>query len=261
MAGGVFLSYRREESAPQAGRLYDHLSARFGESRVFMDVDSIGLGLDFAEVIEDAVSSCEVLLALIGPGWLAAADANGRRRLDSTTDYVRLEIQAALERRIRVVPVLLNGAELPEAGELPPELEPLTRRQALELDDASFRTKVARLVDQLEAVIPAPTPVAENGNAWGAELVDRSEKHRLLELKLGEESRRLRIDVLFGGVSAAVEMDGQRVSKETIGDPHEFTISDGGRSRPVRVELKRTFWANELVLKSVEVDSRVLYRE
>jgi TIR domain len=105
-AGRVFISYRREESSGLAGRLYDRLAARFGDDQVFMDVDTIDLGVDFADVITQAVSTCEVLLAIIGPRWLTATDDDGQRRLDDPDDTVRLEIAAALERDIRVIPIL-----------------------------------------------------------------------------------------------------------------------------------------------------------
>jgi TIR domain len=94
----VFISYRRQESSGLAGRLYDWLAARFGNDQVFMDVDTIALGVDFAEVITQAVSTCQVLLAVIGPRWLDLTDENGQRRLDDPNDIVRLEIAAALER-------------------------------------------------------------------------------------------------------------------------------------------------------------------
>src|SRR5687768_11964174 len=91
-SGRVFISYRRQESSDIAGRLYDHLAAHFGEDQVFMDVDAIPPGVDFAEVIGEAVTTCEVLLAVIGPRWLDATDQHGRRRLDDPDDIVRLEL-------------------------------------------------------------------------------------------------------------------------------------------------------------------------
>jgi TIR domain len=115
-SGRVFISYRRQESSGLAGRLYDRLAARFGDDRVFMDVDTIALGVDFAEVISQVVSSCEVLLAVIGPRWLTVTDEDGRRRLDDPDDLVRLEIAAALKRDIRVIPVLSRGHRFPAAS-------------------------------------------------------------------------------------------------------------------------------------------------
>src|SRR5579862_959179 len=117
--GGIFVSYRRQESSHLAGRLYDRLADRFGEDQMFMDVDTIEPGVDFAEEIFRAVASCKVLLAIIGPSWLTATDANGRRRLDDPDDIVRLEIEAALGRSVRVIPILIEGAVMPTRQDLP----------------------------------------------------------------------------------------------------------------------------------------------
>jgi hypothetical protein len=144
--GGIFISYRREETAANAGRLYDRLSDRFGEDHVFMDVDSIAIGTDFTRAIAEAVSGCDILLALIGKQWSAITDSEGRRRLDDPADFVRIEIETALQRNIRVVPILVDGAVLPRADELPQSLRSLTLRQALELTHANFRLEMPRLV-------------------------------------------------------------------------------------------------------------------
>src|SRR5690242_11962416 len=108
--GGIFVSYRRQESSHLAGRLYDRLADRFGEDQVFIDVDTIEPGVDFAEEIFRAVSTCKVLLAIIGPSWLSSADDQDRRRLDDPDDIVRLEVEAALQRGVRVIPILMDGA-------------------------------------------------------------------------------------------------------------------------------------------------------
>jgi hypothetical protein len=151
--GGIFISYRREETAAQAGRLYDRLVDRFGEGRVFMDVDSIAIGVDFTKAIRDAVSECDILLALIGQDWPVIVDSKGTRRLDNPDDFVRIEIETALQRDIRVVPVLVDGAALPQVADLPPSLRPLTRRQTLGLSHAGFRAEVARLVVAVDEVL------------------------------------------------------------------------------------------------------------
>jgi len=119
--GGIFVSYRRRESRDFAGRLYDRLADRFGEGQVFMDVDTIEPGVDFAEEISRAVAACQVLLAIIGPGWLTVTDKRGRRRLDDPDDIVRLEIEAALARDVRVIPILVEGAVMPGRPDLPAE--------------------------------------------------------------------------------------------------------------------------------------------
>jgi TIR domain len=153
--GRVFISYRRQETSGLAGRLYDRLAARFGDDQVFMDVDTITLGVDFAEVITQAVSTCEVLLAVIGSRWLAISDAEGRRRLDDPDDIVRLEIAAALERDIRVIPVLVEGAAMPHREKLPESLVRLTRRNALSLRHESFRADADRLLAAIDQILRA----------------------------------------------------------------------------------------------------------
>jgi hypothetical protein len=150
--GRVFISYRREETAYPAGWLYDRLVVRYG-GQVFKDVDSIQLGDDFVEVITRAVASCDVLLALIGDEWVTIADAQQRRRLDDPDDFVRLEIEAALTRNVRVIPILVDGAKMPRADDLPPSLAGLVRRQALELSPARFDFDTSRLLKVLDRTL------------------------------------------------------------------------------------------------------------
>jgi TIR domain len=164
--GRVFISYRRQESSGLAGRLYDRLAARFGDDQVFMDVDTIALGVDFAEVISQAVSTCEVLLAVIGPRWLTATDEDGQRRLEDPDDIVRLEVAAALERDIRVIPILVEGAVMPRRQQLPEALVGLARRNALSVRHESFRADADRLLAAIEPILrppAAPPPPRETG--------------------------------------------------------------------------------------------------
>jgi TIR domain/WD domain, G-beta repeat len=156
--GGIFISYRRQETSDLAGRLYDRLADRFGEDQVFMDVDTIELGVDFAEVITSAVATCEVLLAVIGPHWLTVADKHDRRRLDDPDDIVRLEVEAALDREVRVIPILVGGAVMPQRGELPDSLAKLARRNGLNVRHDSFRSDVARLVTAIERMVAVGPP-------------------------------------------------------------------------------------------------------
>ena len=150
--GRIFISYRREETAYPAGWLFDRLGDRFG-GQVFKDVDSIELGDDFVEVITGAVGSCDVLLALIGDQWLTIEDEDGRRRLDDPGDFVRLEIEAALTRNVRVIPILVDGARMPRAADLPASLAKLVRRQALELSPARFDFDTSRLLRVLDKTL------------------------------------------------------------------------------------------------------------
>ena len=113
MPGRIFISYRRQETRWPARQLYDVLVEQFPAEQVFKDVDSIEPGEDFVERITAAVSSCDVLLALIGEQWLTITDENGQRRLDDPRDYVRVEIETALTRKIRVIPILVDDARMP----------------------------------------------------------------------------------------------------------------------------------------------------
>jgi dipeptidyl aminopeptidase/acylaminoacyl peptidase len=162
-SGGIFISYRRQETSHLAGRLYDRLANRFGDDQVFMDVDTIELGVDFAEVITRAVSTCTVLLAVIGPHWLTATGEDGGRRLDDPDDIVRLEVGAALERGVRVIPILVEGAAMPRRHQLPDSLAPLARRNALAVRHESFRYDVERLVTTIERVVGAGPPSTAGG--------------------------------------------------------------------------------------------------
>jgi len=153
-ARAVFLSYRREETRHVAGRLADRLTERLGSTQVFIDVDMIEPGSDFAATIVREVASCDVLIALIGPAWSTIADPRGRRRLDDPDDLVVLEIRTALERGIRVIPVLVDGAVMPDRYDLPQGLQGLALRNAVQLDHETFRTDVITLLDAVERVLP-----------------------------------------------------------------------------------------------------------
>jgi len=162
---GIFISYRRDDSAGYAGRLYDRLAAHFGADRVFMDVEGIEPGTDFVVAIEKAVASCRVLIVLIGDEWLSVTDAAGRRRLDDPHDFIRLETSTALTRDIRVVPVLLDGTPMPPVDALPRELQALVRRQAVELTHKQWEATSGELIRTLEKILnttpEAPPPAPE----------------------------------------------------------------------------------------------------
>jgi len=150
---GVFISYRRDDSSGYAGRLYDDLVERFGEESIFIDVDTLQPGLDFTEVVARLAATCDVFIAVIGRSWLTASDAAGKRRLDNPDDYVRLEIQAALEtERSRVIPVLVQAAAMPDRNELPEPIRKLANRHAIELSDARWHFDVDRLSQTIELI-------------------------------------------------------------------------------------------------------------
>jgi len=145
----IFLSYRREDSSAWAGRLHDALADRFGERNVFQDVEAIRPGEDFTDAVDTAISQSDAVLAVIGPHWVTAEGPSGERRLDSADDYVRAELEAALRHGRRLIPVLVGGAAMPTAGQLPTELRALTQRQAVALDDTSWRQDVDALASSL----------------------------------------------------------------------------------------------------------------
>ena len=151
-AGQIFISYRRDDAAYPASWLFDLLVEQYGAARLFKDVNSIQLGDDFVEVITAAVQSCRVLLTVIGKRWLDAVDEDGRRRLDDPGDFVRLEIEGALQRNVRIIPILVEGARMPRATELPESLKKLAYREALELGPARFAADMTRLLKALDGI-------------------------------------------------------------------------------------------------------------
>jgi TPR repeat protein len=152
MSGQIFISYRRGDDSAWARLVYDRLHARFPGNKVFIDVDSIDPGIDFAKAIEKSVGSCDVLIAVIGRQWLTSSGGR-RRRLDNPDDYVRLEIGTALKRGIRVIPVLVEGALMPRPGELPGDLKALTRRNAFNVSHHRFQADAEQLLDAVERAL------------------------------------------------------------------------------------------------------------
>src|SRR6266508_3378311 len=167
--GRIFISYRREEAAYPAGWLFDRLADSYGKGQIFKDVDNIELGEDFVERITAAVGSCDVLLALIGPQWLTIADERGQRRLDSSDDFVRLEIEAALTRKVLVIPILVEGASMPDVDQLPPSLAKLVRRQALELSPNRFEFDTGRLLKVLDKTLAEAARYPRGSTVPGAD--------------------------------------------------------------------------------------------
>src|SRR5580704_5495537 len=130
---GIFINYRRDDAPGVAGRLFDYLALKYSRHGIFMDVDAMKPGMDFAEQLDAQVSQCRVLLAVIGPRWFEIKDQAGHRRLDNEKDYVRIELASALKRGIPVIPILTDGGMMPPEEDLADDLKPLVRRHALEL--------------------------------------------------------------------------------------------------------------------------------
>lgn len=157
MSEKIFISYRREDSRGVTGRIYDRLEDHFGRDRIFMDVDTIRPGMDFVAAIEKAVDASDVFLVVIGPNWATSLDAAGNRRLANPEDFVRLEVSAALARDVQVIPVLVENAIMPYSDDLPDDLKPLTRRNAIEISHTRFSMDADRLIRVLEEIFEPST--------------------------------------------------------------------------------------------------------
>jgi hypothetical protein len=156
MPGNIFISYRRGEDSGYAGRLFDTLKNSFDPDRLFMDVDSIEPGQDFSRILKKRVAQSDVLLAVIGARWIGALDNNGDRRLENAKDFVRIEIEAALNQNKWVIPVLVGDAKMPRSEELPESLQPLTNRHAVRVTHERFGSDTASLIKALGKILNRP---------------------------------------------------------------------------------------------------------
>jgi hypothetical protein len=179
-AARILISYRRKDAAASAGRLYDRLSAHYGPDAVFMDIDNITVGSDFRQKLDEVLRGTDMVLAVIGTKWSREAR---RRRLTDETDYVRLELETALQRGIPVIPVLVDGAAMPKASDLPASLGDLAFRQAAEIDTGrDFHSNVDRLLRDMDGILgPRPSGPAP---ARGARLPEH-----LLGARIGDATR------------------------------------------------------------------------
>ena len=168
----IFISYRRDDSAGHAGRVFDRLVARYGESAVFIDHHDLAPGTDFSEAIEANIEQAQAVLAIIGPRWVDARNAAGQRRLEQPDDFVRRELLYALNAGKQVIPLLVGGAKVPAEAELPEELAGLVRLQACELRDARFDDDFHALVGCLPDLEshPASPEVESLAGSWIAQV-------------------------------------------------------------------------------------------
>lgn len=159
----IFISYRRADSQQITSRIYDHLTNEFGEKNVFKDVDSILAGADFRGALHEATADCDVMLVVIGKEWLSIADKSGNRRLDDPRDFVRIEVESSLQRnRVRTIPLLVEGAEMPSAEKLPDSLKQLAYKHALTIhNDPVFRDDITRLINQIKG----------KGSSWNFDII------------------------------------------------------------------------------------------
>jgi hypothetical protein len=192
MPGGIFISYRREDSAGIAGRIYDRLAGRYGREKVFFDVNSIAHGDDYVRVLSDRVGDCDALIVIIGRDWLKISDEHHRRRLDDPHDYVRVEIETALE-RVKVFPVIVDGAIMPTPEALPDGLKALARRQKVDISHDRFDADAERLTNALifverenrpsavQAPVESPNPGPIRRDAINAVAIKPPKPGRILD--------------------------------------------------------------------------------
>jgi formylglycine-generating enzyme required for sulfatase activity len=153
----VFISYHRDDSAHVTGRIYDRLTQQFDRETVFKDVDSIPMGVDFRVYLDEQVAKCEVFLAVIGQGWIKRRGSKGKSRLDDPRNFVRIEIESALKRQIPVIPVLVSGASIPLAEQLPTSIQDLSYRNGIAVRaDPDFHRDMDRLIEYLKQQIQGP---------------------------------------------------------------------------------------------------------
>ena len=189
--GAIFISYRRNDSQGEAGRLFDDLVQPFGEDMVFMDVAGIEVGRDFRKAIEESVSKCGVLLVVMGPQWLDARDENAARRLDDPGDFVRIETASALRRDIPVIPVLVHGAAMPRAEQLPENLRDLAYRNCIELTHARWKSDTQLLIEALRRLLGEKAGVDKGTGSAPAKVPTPpvTPQPRAVEASRGESNR------------------------------------------------------------------------
>ena len=216
---GIFVSYRREDSSGHAGRLFDNLVDHFGKDRIFMDIDAIEAGEDFVEVIERAVSSCDILIAIIGQRWLRSQKETGNW-FDNPNDFVRLEISSALNRDILVIPVLVEKANMPKPQELPEDLKRLCRRNAVELSDLRWQHDVDQLIGVMKKVLIKQDEAAEDRRREEEERARRGAVERARKEAEAREPPRQEVD----------EVEHRSAAKKTNGNkehPRKFSLAPG----------------------------------
>ena len=188
MVGKIFLNYRRGDDPGFAQALFGRLEHAFSHEQLFMDIDSIAPGLDFVRVLDERVAESDVLLAIIGRGWVDARNAAGTRRLDDPDDFVRIEIESALNQGKRVIPVLVGEAKMPRAEELPEALRPLARRNAVRLTHERFRADTQGLVKALQQALEEIDAVRRRqAKATARELEEQAAIERAKALREREE--------------------------------------------------------------------------
>lgn len=226
MAGKIFINYHRDDSIGTVGRLYDQLAQTFGRLNIFMNVDHILVGMDFKDHMKSRVAACDAMLVIIGPNWLAARDETGQRLIDNPNDFIVIEIVAALARKIAIVPVLVDGARMPMASELPDNVKPLARLQAAELHHDTFGRDAEALVARISEALScgavadeAPTRASVENGPQARSVVARMPLNKQLSIVEMED------------FIAALDITAQRTDKITR--TFEEVVRRGRKAEPI----------------------------
>lgn len=190
MAGKIFINYRRGDDPGFAQALFGRLEQVFSPEQLFMDVDNMEPGLDFVKELEEQVAKCDVLISVIGKGWSDARDEAGDRRLDDPTDFVRIEIESALDQDKRVIPVLVGQATMPKPDQLPEKMKPLARRHAVRLTHERFKADTEALIAALERALENAEEVRISQRETDSEVTRQLEEEMRQKVVEGEELRR-----------------------------------------------------------------------
>ena len=234
----IFINYRRRDAAGTTGRLYDHLEQSFHPDQLFMDVEDIPPGLDFVTMLEDEVRKCDVFLAVIGPSWLDIKDGQGRRLLDRGTDFVRIEIEAALRQRKLVIPVLVEGGEVPAPADLPTTIRSLARRSAIEISHERFKSDVQDLVVVLQEALADASAAREQTEQIQLNELERIRRERAEQTPV-PSARALALmahDTVVDRVQRSIPNDATEVVRSVTGRPR--TGANHRPSKAVKVTLR-----------------------
>lgn len=242
----IFISYRRNDTAYLAANLSDKLQEHFGANSVFFDIDNIPLGVDFREYIGNAVGQCDVLLAVIGDHWFGT-DNQGNRRIDEPSDYVRVEIESALTRKIPVIPVLVENASMPSAKDLPASIEKIAFRNAAEVRAGrDLRQHTARLIEGLERILKSTPPVAPPDDEEVDEKPDSSAVLDGIRKALGDLSNShvfLHGAIPADKVATAINTYAPRVSPDDVLFFYDNTYW-GGAKDGILLTSESVYWRN-----------------
>ena len=261
--GKIFISYRRSDDPGFAQALYLRLEQEFGGANLFMDVEGhIKPGDDFETVLNDQVAQCDVLLAIIGERWIGALDEDGTRRLEKEGDFVRIEIGSALKLGKRVIPVLVNEAEMPRADELPPPLKPLARRNAVAIRPTRFKADSQGLINALKDALAAADSERAAKTEAERKAAEEERKRRVAE----EEARAAQVEAAARAraqagltpeeIRKAEELANWDFIKDSTSAAelrdHLARFSGGTTDRYARKRLEELLWADPATRSSVD---------